>query len=128
MPTILIVDDQPQVVKSVVAALQHRGEYELLTAGDGAAGLHLARERHPDLLILDVVMPGLDGLQVLRSLRGDPATQDIAVLMLTVKDHPDDILRGLDAGADYYLPKPFHPRDLAMIVQRHFSGSEPEAT
>ena len=120
MPTVLVVDDQPRVVQTVTTALSNWGDYELLTAYDGQSALDLARQRHPDLVILDVMMPGMDGFQVLKALKSDPETEDIAVLMLTAKDQPLDIVDGLDAGADYYVPKPFHPRDLASLVKRHF--------
>lgn len=120
MPTVLVVDDQPRVVQNVTTALSNWGDYELLTAYDGQSALDLARQRHPDLVILDVMMPGMDGFQVLKALKSDPETEDIAVLMLTAKDQPLDIVDGLDAGADYYVPKPFHPRDLASLVKRHF--------
>jgi len=120
MPTILVVDDQPSVVRSVSVTLERWGDYDILEAADGETALALARQHHPDMVILDVMMPGMDGFQVLDALKADPATRDIAVLMITARDDAISMAHGLEHGADYYLPKPFQPREMATIVQRHF--------
>src|SRR4051794_18557203 len=105
MGKVLIVDDHPRIVRLLQLALE--GEHEVLTAYNGEDGLKLAREEHPELMVLDVVMPGLDGYRVLHRIKSDPATQDIGVIILTVKAHPHDVVLGLTVGADYYVPKPF---------------------
>jgi len=120
MSRILIVDDHPKIVRLLQLALER--EHEVLTAYNGEDALKLVAEQHPDLMILDVVMPGLDGYRVLHRVKSNPATADITVVMLTVKDQPDDVLVGLTVGADYYVPKPFNANDIAALVRRHLAA------
>lgn len=127
MGKVLVVDDHPRIVRLLQIALEK--EHEVLTAYNGEDALALAHESHPDVMILDVVMPGLDGYRVLHRIKTDPATQDIVVIMLTVKDKPDDIMLGFTVGADYYIPKPFNAADLASLVRRYMqsrTGSPPD--
>ena len=111
--TVLVVDDEANLVELVVGYLRREG-YAVLTASDGASALDLAREHRPDLVILDLLLPGLDGLEVCRELR---RFSDAYVLMLTAKAEEIDTLVGLAVGADNYVTKPFSPRELVARVR-----------
>lgn len=113
-PRILVVDDNPMNVEILEARLAAQG-YEILTAGDGEQALALAREQHPDLILLDVMMPGVDGIEVCRRLKADAALPFIPVILVTAKADPQDVVAGLEAGGDEYLPKPV---DHAALVAR----------
>lgn len=113
MAHILVVDDEPLITEVVSAYLQREG-HELSTAADGDGALELARSVRPDVLILDVMLPGRSGFDVLRELRADGI--DCAVLMLTARDDVIDRVAGLEMGADDYLTKPFEPRELVARV------------
>jgi len=113
MTTILVVDDDRKLVEMLRRTLSYEG-YQVLTAADGHEALALARARRPDMLVLDWMLPGLDGLGVLRALRGDDGTP---VLMLTARDTVADRVVGLDSGADDYLVKPFAPAELLARVR-----------
>ena len=110
---ILVVDDDPNVVKLVQLYLERDG-HEVLTASDGVAGLEMAREESPDLIVLDLMMPRMDGMEVCRTIR---AESSVPVIMLTAMVEEDDRLAGLDLGADDYVTKPFSPRELAARVR-----------
>ena len=110
---ILVVDDDPNVVKLVRLYLERDG-HEVLTASDGAAGLELAREEQPSLIVLDLMLPRMDGMEVCRTLRRESS---VPVVMLTAMVEEDDRLAGLDLGADDYVTKPFSPRELAARVR-----------
>lgn len=114
---VLVVDDQPHIVRLIQVNLEKEG-LQVSTAGDGVEGLEKIHEERPDLVILDVIMPRKDGFQVLREIKGDEALADIPVIMLTVKTHNADIVEGLKEGAELYLPKPFHPKELVSLVKR----------
>lgn len=118
---LLIVDDEDGVRSLVRMALEPEFE-EILEAPDADAALALAREHHPDVVLLDVEMPGTSGLAVSRLLKEDPATADIAVVMLTAKDKQWDREWGDTAGADGYLTKPFSPGDLPRLVGEVLRG------
>jgi DNA-binding response OmpR family regulator len=122
MAKVLVVDDHPDVVRLIQVALEK--EHEVLTAYNGEEALQVVAESQPDLVILDVMMPVLDGYRVLNRLREDAATNHLPVLMLTAKDEPHDIHLGLTLGADYYISKPFNPRDIAALVRHHLAASE----
>jgi len=111
---ILIVEDEPDLLRSIAQALREEG-YAVDTAGSGPQGLTLARDHKPDLVILDVMLPGLDGYEVLRRLRS--ADEDVPVLMLTARDDAADEVKGLDEGADDYVIKPFTFDVLAARVK-----------
>ncbi len=110
---ILVVDDDAKTVELVKLYLSRDG-YKVLTAYDGIEALRLARESRPDLIVLDLMLPGLDGLQVCRTLRGE---SDVPIIMLTAKTAEQDRLIGLDLGADDYVTKPFSPKELAARVR-----------
>lgn len=119
---ILIVDDEANLRLLVSATLEDE-RYQLLEAPDGAAGLEIARRERPDLVLLDVQMPGLDGLAVCREIRQDPGLAETAVVMLTARAQELDRQRGLEAGADTYLTKPFSPLELLTLVEQTLGRS-----
>ncbi len=110
---VLVVDDDAKTVELVKLYLNRDG-YKVFTAYDGIEALRLARESHPDLIVLDLMLPGLDGLEVCRTLRVE---SDVPIIMLTARTTDDDRLTGLDSGADDYVIKPFSPRELAARVR-----------
>jgi len=110
---ILVVDDDVKTVELVKLYLNRDG-YRVLTAYDGIEALHLARESHPDLIVLDLMLPGVDGLEICRILRIE---SDVPIIMLTAMTTDQDRLTGLDLGADDYVTKPFSPRELAARVR-----------
>ena len=111
--TILVVDDEPRIVQLVRDYLEHGG-FTVLTASDGAGALRSARTGRPDLIVLDLGLPGLDGLDVARSLRREG---DVPIIMLTARTEESDKLVGLELGADDYLTKPFSPKELVARVR-----------
>jgi len=113
---ILIVDDERNIVESVSYNLQREG-FQILAAYDGQTGLELAQRELPDLIILDWMLPGLDGLEVCRRLSSGEATRSIPVLMLTVRSEETDKVLGLEMGADDYVTKPFGNRELVARVK-----------
>ncbi len=127
-PKILVVDDEPEAVELVEFNLRQAG-FDVLTAGDGTEALKVARAGLPSLIVLDLMLPELDGLEVCRMLRRDPATSAIPIIMLTAKAAEIDRVLGLELGADDYITKPFSPRELVLrikkLLQRGRAG-EPE--
>ncbi|MFF4340694.1 response regulator transcription factor [Kitasatospora sp. NPDC001540] len=113
---ILVVDDDP-TVGEVVAGYLTRAGHLVERAEDGPRGLDLAERHRPDLLVLDLMLPGLDGLEVLRRLRARPDRADLPVVLLTAKGDEADRVLGLELGADDYVTKPFSPRELVLRVQ-----------
>jgi len=113
MKTILVVDDEPKIAELARDYLEHAG-FAVLTAVDGRSALATVRQRRPDLVVLDLGLPGLDGLDVTRELRRDST---IPIVMLTARDDELDKLLGLELGADDYLTKPFSPRELVARVR-----------
>jgi len=111
--TILVVDDEPRIVELARDYLEHAG-FRVITANDGRAALDLVRHDRPDLIVLDLGLPGLDGLDVTRELRRDSS---IPIVMVTARDDELDKLLGLELGADDYLTKPFSPRELVARVK-----------
>jgi DNA-binding response OmpR family regulator len=110
--TVLVADDDEDILLLVTARLRRDG-FEIVQARDGEQALALLRERRPDLAVLDVGMPGLDGLEVLQAIRADPELHDLRVLLLTAKAQESDVRRGFDSGADAYMKKPFSPAELS---------------
>lgn len=114
---ILIVDDEEDVLELVRYNLDKNG-YKLDTAASGEEALAKARAKMPDLIILDLMLPGIDGLEVCKKLKSDSKTQNIPVIMLTAKSEESDIITGLELGADDYVTKPFSPKVLIARVRR----------
>ena len=112
---ILVVDDEPDIVALVAYHLAKSG-YRVSTAADGTDALETVRQERPALIVLDLMLPGLTGYQVLEQLRAAEGTRDIAVLMLTARREEPDRIRGLSLGADDYLTKPFSPQELVLRV------------
>ena len=110
---ILVVDDEPQIVKVVKAYLEKAG-FTVVSAADGSAALAVFQHEKPDLVILDLNLPGMDGLEVCRTIR---RTSDVPVMMLTARVEETDTLIGLELGADDYVIKPFHPREVVARVR-----------
>jgi len=108
---ILVCDDEPYILLALTDAVEMEG-YECVTAINGKEALQKARETLPDLIMLDIMMPFMDGFEVCRELKADAATRDIPVIMLTAKSQQVDIQKGKDAGADDYITKPFRPSTL----------------
>src|SRR5262245_56899298 len=113
MKTILVVDDEPSIAEIARDYLHHAG-YAVLTAGDGPAALSTVRARRPDLVVLDLGLPTLDGLDVARALRREG---NVPIIMLTARSEESDRLAGLELGADDYMTKPFSPRELVARVR-----------
>ena len=116
-PKILIVDDEPDVVQLIEYNLKSAG-YDVMTATDGQDALQQARGSSPDLIILDLMLPEVDGLDVCKILRRDAGTAGIPIVMLTAKASETDRVLGLELGADDYVTKPFSPRELVLRVKR----------
>jgi DNA-binding response OmpR family regulator len=125
---VLLIEDHRDIAETVAEFLEQRG-YAVDHAGDGVTGLHLAVTNRYDAIVLDVMLPGIDGVALCRKLRAE-ARRDTPVLMLTARDTLDDKLAGLDAGADDYLVKPFELRELEArvrsLLRRHRGGVVPE--
>ena len=115
---ILVVDDEQPVRESLRRSLRFNG-YDVLTANDGLEAVEAVRSENPELLILDVMMPNMDGLEVCRTLRSEG--WDRPILVLTARDGVSDRVAGLDAGADDYLPKPFALEELLAVSYTHLT-------
>jgi DNA-binding response OmpR family regulator len=114
--TALVIEDEPDIVRLLAHYLEQSG-YRVRTETTGPAGLRAAIERVPDVIILDVMLPGLDGHEVCRRLRSDPATAAVPILMLTARGEESDKVRGLEIGADDYVTKPFSPKEVVARVK-----------
>jgi DNA-binding response OmpR family regulator len=127
---VLVVDDEASIVRMVSKHLEGAG-FEVAAARNGAECLLAVESQRPDLVILDVIMPVMDGFQTLRTLREKSDTQDLPVIMLTARREDEDILRGLMGRADLYLTKPFDTTELILAVKRILEAGEagdPEAS
>jgi two-component system phosphate regulon response regulator PhoB len=124
--TILVVDDEQDVLDLVVFNLQRAG-YRTLAARDGSSALQKAQEQQPSLIVLDLMLPGMDGTEVCKRLKADPKTAAIPVLMLTAKAEEVDRLVGLELGADDYVTKPFSPREVVLRVKSILRRARGEA-
>jgi CheY-like chemotaxis protein len=116
MPSVLIVDDDPSIRKLVATTLEDVAGFELVEAADGNEALELAREQAPAIVLLDIDMPGMDGLEVCRQLRDHPETADATVVMLTAAADQEAERAAEEAGADLFLTKPFSPLELLRLV------------
>src|SRR5436309_7300216 len=123
-PKVLVVDDEPEAVELVEFNLRQAG-FEVVAAAHGAEALKKARSTLPSLIVLDLMLPEVDGLEVCRMLRRDPATTDIPIIMLTAKAAEVDRVVGLELGADDYLTKPFSPRELVLRVKKVLQRAQP---
>ncbi|PKM81648.1 MAG: DNA-binding response regulator [Firmicutes bacterium HGW-Firmicutes-14] len=115
-PLILVVDDESHIVELVRFNLE-KGGYRVIEANDGISACNLAKQEKPDLIILDVMLPGMDGLEVCRMIQKDAETSDIPIIMLTARSEEIDKILGLEIGADDYITKPFSPRELLARVK-----------
>lgn len=113
---ILVVDDEPDVTALVAYHLKAKG-FHVETLNDATASIAKARSFHPHLVILDIMMPHLSGIQICRILRADPKLARVPIIFLTAKAEPQDRIEGLESGADDYLPKPFSPKELVLRVE-----------
>lgn len=123
--SVLVVEDTPDVIRMIRLALHH--EFRVLAAPDGKKGLELARKHQPTIIITDLMMPELDGLELTRRLRDDPATAHIPIIMLTARDDLEDRVAGHDVGVNAYLGKPFSTRELVAVVRSQLTQRESTA-
>ena len=119
MKRILAVDDEPHILRLISFSLSSHG-FDVLEATDGLSAVEIAKREQPDLILLDVMMPALDGYEACRRIKSDPATADIPIFMLTAKTQVAEQSTGKDAGALDYICKPFTPRDLVARVESFF--------
>ncbi|MHC5148827.1 twitching motility response regulator PilH [Stenotrophomonas rhizophila] len=124
MARILIVDDSPSQLLGIQRIVEKLG-HQILTATDGAAGVETAKAELPDLVLMDVVMPNLNGFQATRTLARDVATKHIPVILVTTKDQDTDRMWGMRQGAKAYITKPFSEDELSEVLERVFSHQEP---
>jgi DNA-binding response OmpR family regulator len=124
--TVLIVDDSEDIALISARMLSSRG-FAVITASDGAEALAIVGRQRPDCILLDVMMPGMSGLEVLEALKSDAATADIPIIMVTAKTTDEDVLHGYQQGADYYITKPFTAEELAYGVNLVL-GHQPQQT
>jgi len=120
---ILAVDDERHIVRLIQVNLERAG-YQVVTAFDGPEALKKVEGERPDLVVLDVMMPRMDGFEVLKRLQANPETREIPVIMLTAKAQDADVFRGWASGVSAYLTKPFNPLELITFVKRIFSGTD----
>ena len=123
MARILIVDDSPSQLMGIRRIVEKLG-HEALTAEDGAAGVEMAKKELPDLILMDVVMPNLNGFQATRSISREPTTKHIPVILVTTKDQETDRMWGMRQGARAYLTKPFSEEELAEVIVGNLGGGE----
>ncbi|AKU49316.1 twitching motility response regulator PilH [Xanthomonas arboricola] len=127
MARILIVDDSPSQLLGIQRIVEKLG-HETITATDGAAGVEAAKSSLPDLVLMDVVMPNLNGFQATRTLKREPATQHIPVILVTTKDQDTDRMWGMRQGARAYITKPFSEDELLEVMERVFNQKDEPPT
>ena len=120
---VLVCDDERHIVRLIQVNLERQG-YTVVTAFDGKEGLEKIRSEKPNLCVLDVMMPYMDGFEVLKALRREPETENLPVIMLTAKAQDKDVFEGYHYGADMYLTKPFNPMELVTFVKRIAQGHD----
>lgn len=118
---VLVVDDEPNIVLSLEFLLGQAG-LSVATAGDGEAALEAARAKHPDVVLLDIMLPGMDGYEVCQALREEPGLEDVPVIMLTARGRDVDREKGLSLGATEYIVKPFSTAEVVARVMAHAGG------
>ncbi len=126
-PLVLVVEDEAALVTLLRYNLEAAG-YEVATAQDGDEAMMLIAERRPDLIVLDWMLPSISGLEVCRQVRRKPATRDVPVILLTARTEEADRVRGLDSGADDYIPKPFSPAELIARIRAVLRRARPAAS
>ncbi|MBI1258623.1 MAG: response regulator [Chloroflexi bacterium] len=126
MPRILVVDDNKETVRAVKVYLERDG-FEVFSAFDGENALHTLRREHPDLLVLDLMLPDRDGLDITRLVRKDANLRQIPIIMLTARVEDEDRITGLEIGADDYITKPFNPREVVARVRSVLRRSKGDA-
>lgn len=124
-PTVLVADDDPVVREVLQRALTARG-YEVIAVEDGTSAVAAAHEHSPELALLDWLMPGMYGPDVCAALRAQPETARIPLVLLTTQGEERDVAHGYRSGADEYLTKPFHPREVLAVVERLLAAREPD--
>src|SRR5258708_2051 len=124
--TILVIDDEKDLIELVRYNLEKEG-FDVIAATDGQSGIEVVKKHRPDLVVLDLMMPGLDGLQVCQQLRADPRAGRIPVIMLTARATEADRIVGLELGADDYITKPFSPREVLARIKAVLRRSSPAA-
>lgn len=120
---VLVCDDERHIVRLIQVNLERQG-YQVVTAFDGKEGLEKIRSEKPNLVVLDVMMPYMDGFEVLKTIRREPETENLPVIMLTAKAQDKDVFEGYHYGADMYLTKPFNPMELVTFVKRISMGND----
>src|SRR5687768_13551826 len=125
--TVLVIDDARDLIELVRVNLEKSG-FDVLAASDGRSGLAIAAEHAPDVILLDLMMPGMDGLEVCRHIRNDPRIRHIPIIMLTARAEETDRVIGLEMGADDYVTKPFSPRELVARVKAILRRTTIQAT
>jgi DNA-binding response OmpR family regulator len=113
---IVIIEDEPDILEVLSYNLKREG-YEVLTASDGTGGLALIRREMPDMVLLDLMLPGMDGVEICSNIKKDPESQNTLIIMVTAKGEESDIVLGLGVGADDYITKPFSPKELIARVK-----------
>ena len=122
---ILVCDDERSIVRLIQVNLERQG-WQVVTAYDGKEGLEKIMSEKPDICVLDVMMPYMDGFEVLKNLRREPSTQKLPVVMLTAKAQDNEVFEGYHYGADVYLTKPFNPMELVTFIKRIIAGADSE--
>ncbi len=123
---VLVVDDEPHIVRLVEVNLQRAG-YQVITASSGAEALEKISDEKPDLVTLDILMPEMDGFEVLRSIRSHPSTEDLPVVILSQLARHEDVFKGWQEGCNSYVAKPFNPRELLGFIERIFNSQVEES-
>lgn len=123
LPKVLVCDNE-EVLRALVRGALEIGDYEILEARDGDESVELARATEPDLIVLDMMMPGRTGLEVLEELRAEPRFAETPVIMLTARAQTVDRKAAVEAGASHFLPKPFSPLALASLVEELLNGDK----
>ncbi len=121
MKKVLICDDEPYILESVSYIVRHAG-HQVLAAADGETALALARSEKPDLMFLDIMLPGMSGFDVCRQLRQDSRTRHLHIIILSARGQDIDAVMGTEAGADEYITKPFSPRKLRRRLEEILDG------